>query len=139
MGAIGNLIPLVILFAVVAGVGWVGYQVLTLPSPFTPTIILYPLVTLHQTNNPLPTQIYLYSNELAERGVRKMEKKNVVFTKDGAKVAVKEVRAEDYADRTQKAFVKTWNAAQGEGSSGQSSRSSSSAEKRPGTVRSRTR
>lgn len=27
MGAIGNLIPLVLLFAVVAGVGWVGYQV----------------------------------------------------------------------------------------------------------------
>jgi hypothetical protein len=41
-----------------------------------------------------------------------MEKKNVVFTKDGAKVGVKEVRAEDYADRTQKMFVKTWNAAQ---------------------------
>lgn len=36
----------------------------------------------------------------------------MVFTKDGAKVGVKEVRAEDYADRTQRAFVKTWNAAQ---------------------------
>ena len=57
-------------------------------------------------------QIYLYSNELAERGVRKMEKKNVVLTKDGAKVGVKEVSAEDYADKTQRAFVKTWNAAQ---------------------------
>lgn len=57
-------------------------------------------------------QIYLYSNELAERGVRKMEKKNVVFTKDGAKVGVKEVSAEQYADKTQRAFVKTWNAAQ---------------------------
>jgi len=31
MGAIGNLIPLVLLFAVVAGVGWVGYQVRHLP------------------------------------------------------------------------------------------------------------
>jgi hypothetical protein len=57
-------------------------------------------------------QIYLYTEQLAERGVKKMEKKNVVFTKDGAKVGVKEVRAEDYADRTQKMFVKTWNAAQ---------------------------
>ncbi|KAJ4334779.1 hypothetical protein N0V87_006583 [Didymella glomerata] len=81
MGA-SNLIPLVILFLVVAGVGWVGYQ------------------------------IYLYSNELAERGVRKMEKKNVVFGPDGMKVGVKEVSAEDYADKTQRAFVKTWNAAQ---------------------------
>jgi hypothetical protein len=34
MGAIGNLVPLVILFAVVAGMGWVGYQVLTPLSPF---------------------------------------------------------------------------------------------------------
>jgi hypothetical protein len=49
---------------------------------------------------------------LAERGVHKLEKKNVVFTKDGAKVGVKEVSAENYADSTQKAFVKTWNAAQ---------------------------
>ncbi|KAJ4398149.1 hypothetical protein N0V91_010437 [Didymella pomorum] len=87
MGA-SNLIPLVILFLVVAGVGWVGYQ------------------------------IYLYSNELAERGVRKMEKKNVVFGPDGMKVGVKEVSAEDYADKTQRAFVKTWNAAQDSPSTG---------------------
>jgi hypothetical protein len=56
--------------------------------------------------------VFLYSNELAERGVRKMEKKNVVFTKDGAKVGVKEVNTEKYADKQQRAFVKTWNAAQ---------------------------
>jgi hypothetical protein len=59
----------------------------------------------------MPFQIFLYSNELAERGVKKMEKKNVVFTKDGAKVGVKEVSAEKYTDKTQRAFVKTWNAA----------------------------
>lgn len=60
-----------------------------------------------------------------------MEKKNVVFTKDGAKVAVKEVRTEDYADRTQKAFVKTWNAAQ-EGTG-------SGTEKKPSVARTRTK
>ncbi|KAF1357865.1 hypothetical protein EJ07DRAFT_126575 [Lizonia empirigonia] len=91
MGAL-NLVPLIILFLVVGGVGWVGYQ------------------------------IYLYSNELAERGVRKMEKKNVVFTKDGAKVGVKEVSAEQYADKTQRAFVKTWNAAQDSPQTGSSVR-----------------
>ncbi|KAF9694869.1 hypothetical protein EKO04_006711 [Ascochyta lentis] len=91
MGAL-NLVPLVILFLVVGGVGWVGYQ------------------------------IYLYSNELAERGVRKMEKKNVVFTKDGAKVGVKEVSAEQYADKTQRAFVNTWNAAQDSPQAGSSVR-----------------
>ena len=61
-----------------------------------------------------------------------MEKKNVVFSKDGAKVAVKEVKAEDYADRTQRAFVKTWNAAQGEASAVGSG-------KKPAVTRSRTK
>ncbi|KAF2625089.1 hypothetical protein BU25DRAFT_372696 [Macroventuria anomochaeta] len=91
MGAL-NLVPLVILFLIVGGVGWVGYQ------------------------------IYLYSNELAERGVRKMEKKNLVLTKDGARVGVKEVSAEQYADKTQRAFVKTWNAAQDSPQTGHSAR-----------------
>lgn len=31
-----------------------------------------------------------------------MEKKNVLFTKDGMKVGVKEVNNEEYADRTQR-------------------------------------
>jgi len=31
-----------------------------------------------------------------------MEKKNVVFTKDGAKVEVRDVSAEAYADKTQR-------------------------------------
>jgi hypothetical protein len=31
-----------------------------------------------------------------------MEKKNIVFTKDGARVGVKEMRDEDYADKTQR-------------------------------------
>ncbi|EMD66318.1 hypothetical protein COCSADRAFT_34885 [Bipolaris sorokiniana ND90Pr] len=91
MGAL-NLIPLFILFAVVAGLGWVGYQ------------------------------IFLYSEELAERGTKHMEKKNVVFTKDGAKVGVRELNAEKYTDRTQKAFVKTWNAATEKSGSGSSRR-----------------
>jgi hypothetical protein len=65
----------------------------------------------HWIANMFVSQIFLYSNELAERGVKKMEKKNVVFTKDGAKVGVKEVSTESYTDKTQRAFVKTWNAA----------------------------
>ena len=31
-----------------------------------------------------------------------MEKKNVVFTKDGMKVGVKEMKSEAYADKTQR-------------------------------------
>jgi hypothetical protein len=46
--------------------------------------------------------MYVFANDLADRGVKKMEKKNLVFTKDGMKVGVKEVRSEDYADKTQR-------------------------------------
>lgn len=52
-----------------------------------------------------------------------MEKKNVVFTKDGARVGVKEVSAEQYADKTQRAFVKTWNTANGSPQAGNTARS----------------
>jgi hypothetical protein len=38
-----------------------------------------------------------------------MEKKNVVFTKDGVKVGVKEVKHEDYKDKTQSVLVSAWN------------------------------
>jgi len=79
MGALGNLIPLVILFAFVGGAAYIGYQ------------------------------MYLYANELADRGVKKMEKKNVLFTKDGMKVGVKEVKSEAYADKTQSVLVKAWS------------------------------
>jgi hypothetical protein len=100
MGAL-NLLPLVILFVVVGAVAWVGYQVSIPVQEGFLLLLTYTIV-----------QIFVYTNELAERGVHKLEKKNVVFTKDGAKVGVKEMSAENYADKTQKAFVKTWNAAQ---------------------------
>jgi hypothetical protein len=46
--------------------------------------------------------MYLFTNELAERGKNKMEKKNIMFTKDGMKVGVKTVAHDDYADKTQR-------------------------------------
>ena len=114
MGAL-NLVPLVILALVVAGIGWVLYQVCSPLSGLLRTLHMHmqtqtqtPTHSIHPLTSP---KVYMYSNELAERGVRKMEKKNVVFTKDGAKVGVKEMSAEDVTDRTQRAFVKTWNAA----------------------------
>ena len=73
MSALSNLIPLIVLFVIVGGGGYIGYQV------------------------------YLWSNDLADAGKKKMEKKNMSFTKDGGlRVGVKEMRDEDYADRTQK-------------------------------------
>ncbi|TKX21586.1 hypothetical protein C1H76_6082 [Elsinoe australis] len=79
MGALQNLFPLVVLFTIVGVGSYFGYQ------------------------------IYLWSNELADRGKQKMEKKNIVFTKDGVKVGVKELSAEESADRQQNYLVKAWN------------------------------
>jgi hypothetical protein len=73
MAGIANLIPLIVLFVVVGGGGYIGYQ------------------------------IYLWSNEMTDRGKKHMEKKNMSFTKEGGlKVGVKERSAEKETDRTQK-------------------------------------
>ncbi|KAK1143044.1 hypothetical protein N8T08_007108 [Aspergillus melleus] len=39
----------------------------------------------------------------------KMEKKNVVWTRDGMKVGVKELKDEEYKDRSQSVLVNMWN------------------------------
>ena len=46
--------------------------------------------------------MYIFTNELTERGKNHMQKKNVVFTKEGMKVGVKELKTEDYEDKTQR-------------------------------------
>lgn len=47
--------------------------------------------------------MYVYTGELADRGVKHLEKKNIQYTKEGGlKVGVKEVKDEDYTDKTQK-------------------------------------
>jgi hypothetical protein len=53
--------------------------------------------------------MYLFSQDMANRGKKHMEKKNMSFTKDGMKVGVKEVSDEQYADKTQKCgFAPPW-------------------------------
>ncbi|KAI4122733.1 MAG: hypothetical protein LQ338_005647 [Usnochroma carphineum] len=53
--------------------------------------------------------VYNIATSVADQTSKKMEKKHVVFTKEGMKVHVKEVGAEREADRTQSLLVKTWN------------------------------
>lgn len=73
MAKASNLIPLIILFLVVGAAAYVGYQ------------------------------IYLWSNELADRAGKKMEKKNMAFTKEGGlRVGVRESSNENVGDKTQK-------------------------------------
>jgi hypothetical protein len=74
-----KLLPLVILFVVLAGFAFVGYH------------------------------LYLTFQKISATTSEKMQSKNVVFTKDGVKVGVKEMRNESYVDTTQSFLVKAWN------------------------------
>ncbi|KAI9147870.1 hypothetical protein HJFPF1_12905 [Paramyrothecium foliicola] len=76
---IGQLIPLVILVLFVSAGAWIGYQ------------------------------IYLSVGKMRETASEKMNKKNVVFTKDGMRVGVRQKTNESYVDSTQKYVVKAWN------------------------------
>ncbi|KAF7172307.1 hypothetical protein CNMCM5623_004546 [Aspergillus felis] len=52
---------------------------------------------------------YSIVQEVSKNTRSKMEKKNVMFTKDGIKVGVKELSEEDYVDRSQSILVNIWN------------------------------
>ncbi|KAI5364060.1 hypothetical protein Slin15195_G097150 [Septoria linicola] len=77
-----SLIPLIILFAVVGGLAFIGYQ------------------------------IFLWSGELTEKGKETMEKKNILFKDGGLHVGVKERSAESTADKTQSVLVNAWQNAE---------------------------
>ncbi|KAJ4135887.1 hypothetical protein NW768_003489 [Fusarium equiseti] len=74
-----QVLPLIIVFALLGVGGWVGYQV------------------------------YISVAKMSDVASERMGKKNVVFTKDGVKVGVKQVKTENYVDATQSWFVKAWN------------------------------
>ena len=97
-GALGDLIPLIIFFIIVGVGGFVGYHVspqsLLRYNPYT-----WPDRSLMCVSN---LQVYLVINDIGNTSKQKMEKKNIAFTKDGMKVGVKEVKVEDYADKTQR-------------------------------------
>ncbi|KAK3180410.1 hypothetical protein K4F52_008261 [Lecanicillium sp. MT-2017a] len=77
-----TLLPLVLALGLFSVIGWVGYQ------------------------------IYLSINKMGETASERMGKKNVVFTKDGMRVGVKQVKNENYVDATQNYVVKAWNLGQ---------------------------
>jgi hypothetical protein len=74
-----NLIPLFVLVVVVGIFGFVGF-------------VVYSIV-----------------QEVSTKAREKIEKKNISITKGGLKVGVKELRDEEYRDRSQKVLVKVWN------------------------------
>ncbi|EFQ97581.1 hypothetical protein MGYG_00621 [Nannizzia gypsea CBS 118893] len=52
--------------------------------------------------------VYSIAMDVKDNTKKKMEKKNVAFSRDGAKVGVKEMQAEEYQDRTQSVLVNMW-------------------------------
>ena len=72
MSTLGKILPLIITLVVLAIAAFVG-------------IVIYSIV-----------------NDVADKTSKKMEEKNVVFTKDGMKVGVKELKGEDFVGSTQK-------------------------------------
>ncbi|KAF5982033.1 hypothetical protein FCOIX_3937 [Fusarium coicis] len=77
--ALSQVLPLIIVFALLSVGGWIGYQV------------------------------YISVAKMSDAASERMGKKNVVFTKDGVKVGVKQIKNENYVDATQSWFVKAWN------------------------------
>ncbi|KAL8896436.1 MAG: hypothetical protein Q9192_003093 [Flavoplaca navasiana] len=53
--------------------------------------------------------IYTIASDVKTQTEKRMEKKNVMLTKDGMRVGVKEVGREGYVDRTQSILVNAWN------------------------------
>jgi len=76
---LSKLLPLLILFIVLGAFAFVGYH------------------------------LYLTFQKISDKTSEKMQSKNVVFTKDGMKVGVKELKTESYVDTTQGFLVKAWN------------------------------
>lgn len=46
--------------------------------------------------------VYKVAQDVTDKTRAKMEKKNLVFSKDGMKVRVKELKEEDYRDKSQR-------------------------------------
>nr|POE74380.1 hypothetical protein CFP56_67731 [Quercus suber] len=73
MAGLTALLPLIILFVILGVAAFIGYA------------------------------LYEWSNELAGKASQQLEAKNMSFTKDGGlRVGVKELKDENYADKTQK-------------------------------------
>ena len=103
-----RLIPLVLFLLFVAVFAWVGFQVRSCAvSDLSQHAVIIPSVSSLTRSS---IQIYIYSNDLKDRGQKHLERKNIKFDpKGGMRVGVKEVRDEDYSDRQQNYLVKAWN------------------------------
>jgi len=79
MAALSQIFPLLVLLVVLGLAAFVGYAA------------------------------YCVVNDVADKTSKKMEEKNVSFSKDGMRVGIKEKKTENYVDQTQSLLVKAWN------------------------------
>ncbi|MCJ1254156.1 hypothetical protein MMC24_001970 [Lignoscripta atroalba] len=68
-------------------------------NQFVPLIIL---IVLSCIGAFVGYAIYTVANDVADKTQKKMEQKNVMFSKDGMRVGVKELKTEDYVEQTQR-------------------------------------
>lgn len=67
--------------------------------PLAPLLIL---LTVLLVFGSIGYVVYTVATDVADKTSQKMQKKNVIVTKDGMKVGLKEVREESYVDHTQR-------------------------------------
>lgn len=72
MSGLSKIVPLLVLFIVLALAAFIGYA------------------------------IYTIATDIADKTSKKMEKKNVSFGREGMKIGVKEIKTENYVDQTQR-------------------------------------
>ncbi|KAK2739019.1 hypothetical protein FQN57_006701 [Myotisia sp. PD_48] len=55
--------------------------------------------------------VYAVMMDVKSKTKQKMQKKQIALSRDGVKVGVKDLQAEEYQDRTQSILVNVWEAA----------------------------
>lgn len=78
----------------------------TLHSKLLPLIVLLVILAIASF---IAYQLYLTATQISRTASQKLEQKNVIFSKEGLKVGVKDVKNESYVDATQNFLVKAWN------------------------------
>jgi beta-lactam-binding protein with PASTA domain len=67
-------------------------------SNLVPLLVLFILVVLAAVIGFIA---YSVANDVSDKAAKRMEKKNIKFSKEGMRVGVKEISTEDVADSTQ--------------------------------------
>ncbi|PKY08223.1 hypothetical protein P168DRAFT_314346 [Aspergillus campestris IBT 28561] len=75
-------------------------------NPILPLIILLVVVAIFAAIGYIA---WSTATEVTRNTRSRMEKKNVMFSRDGMKVGVKEIQDEEYKDRSQSVLVNMWN------------------------------